>query len=139
VDTRSPVQRRRIMQQVRSKNTRPELIVRKLIFSLGYRYRLHDIRLPGSPDIVFRRRKIAIFVHGCFWHLHENCRFGKMPKSKLSFWRPKLLRNRQRDRQNLASLRKMKWRPLVIWQCELKNIDRLQRKILHHLGPKVYK
>lgn len=136
MDTRSPKQRRRIMQSVRSTNTRPELTVRRLLFGLGYRYRLHDKSLPGAPDIVFKQKRIAVFVHGCFWHLHSGCKFGQMPKSKLSFWEPKLLRNRQRDSENIQSLRKLGWTPIIVWQCELKNIDRLQRKLVKSLGPR---
>jgi DNA mismatch endonuclease (patch repair protein) len=111
--------------------------VRRLPFTLGYQYCLHDKRLPGAPDIGFKQKKIAVFVHGCFWHFHSGCMFGRLPKSKLSFWKPKLLGNRRRDAANMRGLRKLGWKPVAVWQCELKNIDRLQDKLVKCLGPKI--
>lgn len=117
--------RSQIMARIRSKDTQPEMIVRRLIYSLGYRYKLHKKDLPGKPDLVFFRRKKVIFVHGCFWHEH-NCRAGlKKPKSNQGFWIPKLERNAQRDKENQDQLVKMGWKVLVIWECELNNKDRL--------------
>lgn len=108
-----------IMASVGTKNTRPELVVRQALHRLGYRYRLHRRDLPGSPDLVFPGRKKAIFVHGCFWHGHR-CRWGKLPKSRLDYWKPKIEANRERDRKNVEALRDAGWSVEVVWQCELK-------------------
>ncbi len=108
------------MQAVGTKNTSPELVVRKLLFRLGYRYRLHRRGLPGTPDIVFPGRKKAIFVHGCFWHGHT-CPKGRPPKSKLDYWAPKLLANRLRDEKKQADLAVLGWDVLVVWQCETRD------------------
>jgi DNA mismatch endonuclease, patch repair protein len=133
-DTRSSSQRSRIMQAVRSSDTTPERLVRKLLFRLRYRFRLHAKQLPGTPDIVFPARRKVIFVHGCFWHAH-GCRYGRMPKSRLDFWTPKLAGNAQRDRRNLQALRRAGWRTLIVWQCELRDISRVQAKLKRFLGP----
>src|SRR5262245_1683825 len=106
------------MSLVRAKNTKPEMIVRRLVHSMGFRYRLHDRRMPGIPDLVFPSRRAVIFVHGCFWHRHANC--GRMPKSRLDYWLPKLERNKARDVQNIKALRRSGWRVLVVWECQLK-------------------
>jgi len=124
--------RSRIMKEVRSKNTSTELAVRKLIYSLGYRYRLHYKELPGKPDLTFIGRKKAIFIHGCFWHAHE-CPKGRPPKSNLAYWLPKLERNKARDIENINSLSSLGWKTLTIWQCEIKNEESLRKKILHFL------
>jgi DNA mismatch endonuclease, patch repair protein len=116
------------MKRVRGKHTTPELVVRKLVFSLGYRYRLHDKKLPGKPDIVFASRKKIIFVHGCFWHQHL-CSKGNPPKSNLDYWLPKLKENRRRDICNQEILVSMGWQFLVIWQCELKDKAVLKKKL----------
>ena len=133
VDSLSPKERSERMARIRSKNTRPELLVRKLVFALGYRYRLHAKELPGCPDLVFRPRGKAIFVHGCFWHRHENCAISRMPKSRLDFWEPKLEGNRQRDEKNRRALVREGWKVLTIWECELKNMTRLERRIRRFL------
>ncbi|CAN0579472.1 unnamed protein product, partial [Laminaria digitata] len=112
VDTRSPAQRRRIMQAVKSKDTKPELVVRRLLHSFGYRYRLHRKELPGKPDIVFPSRKKAVFVHGCFWHWH-GCPKGQLPKSRLDYWQPKLAKNVERDRTKKEQLESLGRRVLV--------------------------
>lgn len=117
------------MALVRSADTQPELRVRRLAHGMGYRYRLHDPSLPGTPDMVFRARRAVIFVHGCFWHRHEGCALARLPKSKKSFWLPKLEGNRQRDKRNIAALRADGWRVLVVWECELKNIMAVARKL----------
>ena len=117
-DTRTPDQRRRIMQSVGSKDTGPEWLVRRLLFSSGYRYRLHRRDLPGSPDIVFQGRRKAIFVHGCFWHGH-GCLKGRAPKSRTEYWGAKIAANRARDERNLMALHTLGWETLVLWQCEL--------------------
>ncbi len=118
MDTRTPEQRRRIMQAVKTKDTGPEMIVRRMLHSHGYRYRLHRKDLPGRPDIVFKGRRKAIFVHGCFWHGH-GCSKGKLPKSKLSYWQPKIEQNMARDARNISELEADGWQVLVVWQCEI--------------------
>lgn len=123
VDTRTPEQRSKIMGRIGSKDTKPEMLVRKLVFGLGYRYRLHDKKLPGRPDLVFKSKKKAIFVHGCFWHQHRGCKRGKPPKSNLYFWKAKLEKNKLRDQNSLRQLEKLGWKTLVIWECETKNVN----------------
>lgn len=127
-DTRTKDQRRRIMQAVRGKDTGPEWTVRRLLHSLGYRYRLHRKDLPGKPDLVFPSRKKAIFVHGCFWHAH-GCRFGRPPKSRLDFWLPKLARNRQHDAEIRERLDELGWQVLTVWQCETKDAATLTARL----------
>jgi DNA mismatch endonuclease (patch repair protein) len=133
VDSLSKQQRSEIMSRVRSKNMRPEMAVRKLVFALGYRYRLHARDLPGCPDLAFRPRKKVIFVHGCFWHRHANCALARMPKSRLDFWMPKLEGNRVRDEKNRKTLAREGWKVLTIWECELRNTKRLERGIRRFL------
>lgn len=111
------------MRAVKSKGTKPELKVRKLLHHAGYRYRLHRKDLPGNPDIVFPRRCAAIFIHGCFWHQHPGCRHADRPSSNNEYWTKKLNRNVERDERNIASLREMGWKALVLWECELKKPD----------------
>ncbi len=118
-----------LMSRVRSKDTGPELAVRKLVYGLGYRYRLHVAELPGRPDLVFSRRRKAIFVHGCFWHRHVGCDLATMPKSRVAFWEEKFNANIRRDKRQIAALRRLGWSVLVIWQCELDAEMRLARKI----------
>lgn len=120
-DTRSPEQRRRIMQSVQTKDTGPELTLRRALFAAGYRYRLHRRDLPGSPDIVLPGRKKAIFVHGCFWHGH-GCSKGKAPKSRNDYWLPKIAGNRARDNRNVEALEALGWSVRVVWQCELRDM-----------------
>src|ERR1700677_1517759 len=121
------------MARVRSKNMRPEIFVRKLVFALGYRFRLHARDLPGCPDIVFRPKRKIIFVHGCFWHRHANCALARMPKSRLDFWEPKLEGNRKRDEKNKRALAREGWSVLTVWECELKDSGRLQARIRRFL------
>ena len=116
------------MSRIRSSNTKVEMVVRRLVFGMGYRYRLHAANLPGRPDIVFRSRMKVIFVHGCFWHQHR-CRQYRMPRSKLRFWEPKLRKNVARDKEVLKTLASMGWSSLVIWECQLKDIDTVSGKI----------
>ena len=132
VDTRTPEQRRRIMQAVKSKNTTPELSVRRLLHRMGYRYRLHREDLPGKPDIAFLSRRRAIFVHGCFWHGH-GCRRGRPPKSRPDYWLPKLRANIARDRAKVEQLEVIGWRVLTVWQCELSDLDTLTARIRRFL------
>jgi DNA mismatch endonuclease (patch repair protein) len=128
-DTRTPEQRRRIMQSVKTKDTGPEWVVRRILHGLGYRYRLHRQDLPGSPDIVFPTRRKAIFVHGCFWHGH-GCVKGRGAKSRTEYWTPKIENNRARDERNLNELNALGWNVLVLWQCELTNIPELTERLL---------
>jgi DNA mismatch endonuclease (patch repair protein) len=120
-----------IMSQIRSKDTKPEMAVRRLAFRLGYRYRLHDRKLPGTPDLVFPGRHKVIFVNGCFWHGHGCLRTSSPPKTNVAFWNQKIDRNQERDAFNMARLRSEGWKVLVIWECQLRNtgriISRLQR------------
>jgi len=122
------------MARVRSKNTKPEIEVRSLLHKLGYRFRLHRKELPGKPDIVFKRRRKAIFVHGCFWHGH-GCRIGKLPKSNLEFWQDKIERNRKRDAEKRSELEKLGWSIDEVWQCEIKDNQKLTERLQKFLGP----
>ena len=131
-DTRSSEQRRRIMQSVGTKDTMPELRLRKLVYRLGFRYRLHSMKLPGKPDMVFPGKKKVIFVHGCFWHAH-GCEKGRPPKSHLDYWVPKLAANKKRDAKRCKQLRALGWSVMTVWQCEIKNPETLQQKILDFL------
>lgn len=128
-DKLTPDARSENMRRIRSINTKPEMVVRRLVYGLGVRYRLHVKGLPGKPDLVFRGRKKVIFVHGCFFHQHAKCSDGRMPKSRIDYWIPKLTRNKSRDRLNRAALTRLGWRSLVIWDCETKELDALQAKI----------
>lgn len=128
MDTLSPVERSHRMSLIRGQDTGPEMIVRKLVHGMGFRYRKHDGRLPGKPDLVFAGRRKVIFVHGCFWHRHA-CPLGRMPKSRLEFWKEKLEGNRRRDRRNLRLLRKAGWTPLVVWECQTSSLPRLSKRI----------
>jgi len=136
-DIVTPAQRSATMAKVRSRDSSAEMKVRRLLHALGYRYRLHDKRLPGRPDLSFPLRRKAIFVHGCFWHLHPDprCKLARMPKSRLDYWPPKLKANRDRDARNLRSLESQGWDPLVVWECELRNIDRVRDRLTAFLGP----
>lgn len=108
------------MSHIRSRDTKPEIIVRKYLFSRGFRYRVNVRRLPGTPDIVLRRYRTVIFVNGCFWHGHEGCRYYVLPKSNVDYWRNKIERNRERDRKDRIMLRDMGWHVIQLWECQLK-------------------
>lgn len=114
------------------------MLVRRLVHSMGYRYRLHAKDLPGKPDLVFRSRRKVIFVHGCFWHRHADpaCKLARLPKSRLDFWKPKLDRNRERDERTLDALEHQGWESLVVWECESRHIEQLENKINAFLGGK---
>jgi DNA mismatch endonuclease (patch repair protein) len=135
VDSLSKSERSERMSRVRNRDTKPEMIVRRLLHSLGFRYRLHDRLLPGAPDLAFKSRRKAIFIHGCFWHRHSDphCKLARMPKSKLDFWRPKLEGNRQRDLRNQSSLEAMGWQYLIVWECELGHREQLENKLFAFL------
>ena len=116
-------QRARNMSAIKSKNTKPEIAVRKLLHSMGYRFRLHRKDLPGSPDIVLPKYKKVIFVHGCFWHRHENCKYASTPKTRQEFWEAKFLENIKRDKLNQANLSSKGWKIIIVWECEIKDKD----------------
>lgn len=114
------------MSKIRSKDSKPEMKLRRLIHGMGFRYRLHVKDLPGCPDMVFKSRKSVIFLHGCFWHRHEGCKLARIPKSKVDFWLKKLESNRKRDILVREKLQQDGWRVLVVWECQLKDIKTLQ-------------
>jgi DNA mismatch endonuclease (patch repair protein) len=120
--------RSKIMASVRTRNTGPEKAVRSLVHRLGYRYSLARNDLPGKPDLAFVGRRKVIFVHGCFWHGHS-CRYGRLPKSRLAYWQPKTLTNKARDRKQIKKLRKAGWSVMIVWQCQLRQNDRLKARI----------
>jgi DNA mismatch endonuclease, patch repair protein len=126
-DTLTLDQRRRCMQSIRSHDTEPEMIARRFLHRLGFRYRLHVAALPGKPDIVLPRYRTAIFVHGCFWH-HHGCGLSVLPKTRLDYWIPKLASTRKRDLRSNRSLKREGWRVITIWECELKNFRALARR-----------
>lgn len=134
MDTRTPDQRRRIMQSVGQKDTGPEIALRQKLHALGYRFRIHRRDLPGRPDLVFPSRRKAIFVHGCFWHGH-GCDKGRLPKSRLSYWMPKIEANRARDNRVAAELAAQRWEVLTVWSCQLKDIDNVLEEAVNFLGP----
>ena len=117
------------MAAIRSRDTRPELAVRRLVHGMGFRYRLHDKGVVGRPDLVFRRRRKVIFVHGCFWHFHEGCPNYREPRSRLDFWDPKLRRNRERDLEVQRRLASDGWDVLVVWECEIGDTRALQVRL----------
>ena len=121
------------MAAIKGKDTRPEMIVRRYLHSLGLRYSLHSSKLPGHPDIVLRRLKTVVFVHGCFWHGHEGCRYFKMPKSRTEYWEKKIARNRERDAMVKAELREMGWNVKTVWECDIRRKDR-RMAVLYALG-----
>ena len=121
--------RSRMMSGIQSKNTKPEMLVRRYLHAQGFRYRLHTRELPGSPDLVLPKYRVVIFVHGCFWHRHASCRFATQPSSNIERWETKFQINVERDARNVAALQATGWRVLVVWECELKRepLHRLQR------------
>lgn len=129
----SPKRRSALMARIRGTNTKPELIVRRLLHKAGYRYRLHARNLPGQPDIVFLARRAAILVHGCFWHRHD-CGRAYLPKTRKNFWQQKFARNIIRDRENQRKLKSAGWKVLIVWECELNNPE-LGTRLIKFLGP----
>lgn len=122
-DTVDPMKRSQMMAGIRGRHTKPELVVRRMLHASGFRYRLHRRDLPGTPDLVLPKYRAAIFVHGCFWHVHEGCRFSTMPASNSEFWRKKLATNRERDRRQLDALKSLGWRVLVVWECATRSTE----------------
>lgn len=119
-DLMTPEQRHRCMAAIKGKDTRPEMLVRKYLFSKGLRYRVNDKRLPGSPDIVLKKYKTVIFIDGCFWHAHKGCKYYKMPKTNIDFWRAKIARNIARDYVNNVDLELAGWKVIRVWECDVK-------------------
>lgn len=130
-DTLTPQERSHRMSLVRGRNTGPEMVVRSMVHAMGYRFRLHRADLPGKPDLVFPGRKKIIFVHGCYWHRHDDptCNLARLPKSRLDFWFPKLEANAARDRRNEAALAEKGWDVLVLWECQLDDHSFLENRI----------
>jgi len=126
-DIFSKIKRSEVMSKVTAKDTRPEVKVRKFLFSKGFRYRKNDKRFPGKPDIILPKYKTAIFVHGCFWHHHDNCRAAALPQTNYEFWKNKMETNIKRDRKNQKDLKKLGWKILVIWQCQIKNRELFEK------------
>lgn len=124
MDTMSPAERSQIMAKVKSKNTKPEMIVRKIAYAMGYRYRLHGKGIPGKPDLVFGWRRKVIFVHGCFWHGHD-CGRCRLPKTRTSYWLEKINKNMQRDSRNQKGITAMGWQYIIIWECQLKEKEKV--------------
>lgn len=133
----SPERRSANMRAIRSKDMKPEMLVRRIVHSMGYRYRLHQYDLPGRPDLVFKNRRKIIFINGCFWHQHsaKACKITHKPKSNLAYWLPKLEKTIERDKKNKIVLRKMGWKVLVIWECQIKDQNRLYGRIKSFLEP----
>lgn len=115
-------QRRYNMQQIKGKDTKPEISLRKLLFAEGFRYRINDRKLPGKPDIVLKKYNTVIFVNGCFWHGHQNCRYFVVPKTRTDFWTDKIKGNKERDHRNISLLKEAGWNVITVWECELKKI-----------------
>jgi DNA mismatch endonuclease (patch repair protein) len=119
-DVFTPKKRSEVMSKIRSKNTKPELLVRRFLFSQGFRFRLHQATLPGRPDIVLKKFNSIIFVNGCFWHGHKKCKYFNMPTSRVDYWIPKIENNIYKDKDVTAELRKLSWNVFTIWECQLK-------------------
>lgn len=134
MDSVSSSRRSEIMSRIRSSDTRPEMQIRRLLHGLGYRYVLHKRDLPGVPDLVFPSRRKIVFVQGCFWHQHKGCADGRIPKSRVSYWEPKLQRNVERDRRNISKLRRGGWRVMLVWECDIANVDALRNRLVRFLG-----
>ena len=120
MDRLTQEQRHRNMAAIRGKDTKPEILVRKFLFSRGFRYRLNHPRLPGHPDLVLRKYRTVIFVNGCFWHGHENCKYFRLPKTNIDFWKNKIEQNKERDKKEQCQLAAMGWHCITVWECQLK-------------------
>ncbi|HAD08299.1 MAG TPA: very short patch repair endonuclease [Porticoccaceae bacterium] len=132
-DTLTPRERSKRMSLIRGSDSAPEMKLRRLVHGMGYRYRLHVKELPGKPDMVFPSRHAVIFMHGCFWHRHKACKLARLPKSRLDFWQPKLEENRKRDLRNQERLKKMGWRMLVVWECQIVDTQRVSNIVKEFL------
>jgi DNA mismatch endonuclease, patch repair protein len=132
-DIFSPEKRSQVMSKVRSKDTKPEIVIRRLLHSLGYRFRLYRKELPGNPDIVLPKYKTVIFVNGCFWHQHEGCKKSKLPISNSLFWSVKLQKNVERDKKNIERLEDLGWQVLLIWECQLRDLSTIEEMIINKM------
>lgn len=139
-DVHEPQIRSYNMSQIRAKNTKPELIVRKFLHSNGYRYRLHDKKLPGKPDLVLKKYNTVVFIHGCFFHGHEGCKYFKIPKTNTNWWKQKIEKNKAKDKENEQKLRQLGWKIIIIWECELTktNMDDTLQNLIINLNKKSY-
>jgi DNA mismatch endonuclease, patch repair protein len=137
MDTLTPRQRSARMALVRGRDTKPEMEVRSALHAAGYRFRLRSPRLPGKPDLIFASRRKVVFVHGCFWHRHAApaCKLARLPKSRLDFWLPKLDSNLQRDERTRNELQRAGWDVEIVWECQLRNPEAVQKKLRRFLGP----
>ena len=136
MDVHEPEVRSYNMSQIKGKNTKPEMLVRKFLFANGFRYKLHDKKLPGKPDIVLPKYKAVILVHGCFWHGHEDCKYFVVPKTRTEWWLNKINTNKRNDDTALASLKKDRWKIITLWECELKpnTVETTLQKLLRKLS-----
>lgn len=134
-DNVDPAKRSLLMAGIRGKDTAPERAVRQGLHALGYRYRLHGKGLPGRPDLVFPRRRKVVFVHGCFWHGHEGCRYAHVPKTRSQYWQDKFDRNKARDARQVAELGRLGWEAFVAWECEVRTLPELLARLVDFLGP----
>ncbi len=132
-DTLTPTQRSERMGRIQNKDSKGEMAIRRMVHSLGYRYRLHVAHLPGKPDLVFSKCRKVIFFHGCFWHRHD-CHLGRLPKTRLDFWVPKLEKNRERDESHRVALETLGWDQLILWECELRDEHALRERVVRFLG-----
>lgn len=137
MDVFTKKKRSEVMAKIRAKNTKPEIAVRKLLHSMGYRFRVHNKHLPSKPDICLPKYSTVILVHGCFWHNHKRCIDGKIPKSNVSYWGPKIRGNVERDKKHRRALQRLGWKVVTIWECELCDMARLEKKIQKKLRLKV--
>ena len=139
MDSQTSPERSAQMRTVLGRNTRPELLVRSLLHRMGYRFRLHHAKLPGRPDLVFERRRKVVFIHGCFWHRHQdaNCRLTRTPKTRLEYWEPKFVRNKGRDLEVTRQLREAGWQTLILWECQLRGsaAAEIEERLKSFLGP----
>ena len=134
MDIWSKPKRSEVMSKIRGKNTKPELILRSQLFKSGFRFRIHQKNLPGKPDIVLAKYKTAIFVHGCFWHYHKDCKEGRIPSTNSKFWQEKLFKNIEKDEKHIAELKEMEWKVIVVWECEIeKNLVQTLEKLIYEI------
>lgn len=138
VDSLSSKRRSWNMSRIKDRDTKPELMVRSMLHALGFRFRLHDRGLPGRPDVVLKRHRTVIFVHGCFWHRHPRCRLAYVPKSNRAFWTEKFLANRKRDKRVRRAFIGLDWKVLTIWECEVANPEKLKERLVKEISPKCF-
>jgi DNA mismatch endonuclease (patch repair protein) len=134
MDVFTKQKRSEVMARIRAKNTKPEIAVRKLLHRMGYRFRVHNKNLPGKPDVCLAKHNTIILVHGCFWHNHKRCNNGKIPKSNMGYWLPKIRGNVERDKKHRRALRRLGWKVITIWECELCDMSQLEKKIKAKIG-----